>query len=232
MARVGRGLNRKIHPTFLNQKGKAMNDKTKFSVLFIVAVLAGIFFTASLDGFLNKNQAPAPLPDIAGEFFTTVITDDGPESQKLLSFFESNPDLKRVQQRERHNELSSTDPYYLENFKPRLEEADKFPLVVVQRPNGNTCLVLSKDTIPETSEGLAGLFRRRCRPNNPAPDKPEDPAPVEEPKEEGLIADTIKNVVTGGGEGDGSLIGFIISLLASGGWLTRDIMKKFGQDVV
>lgn len=193
--------------------------------LSIVAVIAGVLFIAGLEGYFKQDlKQEVPLPDIAGEFFTTIVTDNGPESQRLQSYFDSNPQLNKIQQRERHNQLASTDPYYLENFKPRLKEAESFPIFLIQRPNGDSCLLLSKDTLPNSSEELLGHIRRRC---TPKPVTPEPDTPSKPPVKERPLVDTIKKVVANTGGGDGNLIAFIISSLLSGGYGLTQILQKF-----
>lgn len=191
------------------------------TALLILAIGAGTFLVAGLDGFFNRgkpNTQQVPLPDIAGQFFTTVIYDDSPESNKLLSFFENDPVLNVIKNRERHNEIASTDPYYVENFKPRLKEGDNFPIFLIQRPNGDSCLILSRDTMPDTSQELAGFIRRRCEPRIP----PSPKKPIKEKiKEIALVVDSVKNIVPTGGN-IASIIALIISALGAGGLAVRD----------
>ena len=132
--------------------------------LLILAIMAGVMLVAALDGYRTRNEPSAqqvPLPSVTGDYWTTVIYDDSPESSRFLRFFENNPVLNGIKNRERHNELASDNPYYLENFKPRLKEANSFPIFLIQEPNGNSCLILSKDTIPNSPEELLGHIRRR-----------------------------------------------------------------------
>ena len=201
-------------------------DRRILVSLFVTALVGVVALIAT---FNEESKQEVPLPDIAGEFYTTVITDESPESQKLLSYFDSNPQLNKIQQRERHNHLSHTDPYYTENFKPQLAEGNNFPLFIIQRPSGDSCLILSKDTMPNSSEELLGHIRRRC---NPEPDKPAVAKVVESVKEKPLVVDTIRKVVTGGEGGDGSLIAFIISALLSGGYGLKQVLEKFNTSTL
>lgn len=194
--------------------------------LMILALIAGVFLVASLDGFLPRTEPNAqqvPLPDIAGEFFTTIIHDNSPESSRLLSYFDTDPDLNRIKNRERHNELESTNPYYLENFKPRLKEGNSFPIFLVQKPNGNTCLILSKETMPNSPQELLGHIRRTCH-----PDQPDRPI-IDKIKKKviPLVVDTVKKKVAGGID-TGSIIALVLSSLGSAGFLARAFTQNQG----
>lgn len=194
--------------------------------LVIIAGLSGILLMAALEGqskrLLEPSKQAVELPDISGQYFTTIIHDESPESAKFLNLFDTDPLLNRIKNRERHNELASTDPYYLENFKPKLKEAENFPIFLIQEPNGDSCLILSKDSIPDSAEQLGHLIRRRCE-----PDKPPVRAVVEKVKKVALVADTVRKIAdTGGGGGDIiSIILGVISSLGSVGWLTRSLKQ-------
>lgn len=190
--------------------------------LMIIAALAGALLVAGLSSRTEPSSQQVPLPDIAGDFFTTVIYDESPESRRLLRYFQDDPTLNRIRNRERHNELASTDPYYVENFKPRLKEANSFPLFLIQRPNGDSCLILSKDTIPDSSEELVGHIRRKCQ---PGPDRPIKKVVTKVKENAPLIVDTVKKIATGGSD-TGSIIALILSSLGSMGWLTRSLKES------
>jgi len=146
------------------------------------SVLIALLCLACLTPIVSAEQI-TNLPQDQDKFFTSVVGDanDG-TYQRLLTWFDTNPDLKQLKDSTFFNAVTTDDPIY-SRYAPNTK---MLPMVRVQDAQGNVLAQIAGDEIPTTAERLYNCIgvqvqlrlphlKHRHRPQP----KPESPKPVQ-----------------------------------------------------
>lgn len=139
-------------------------------ILCLALLVATIVPTTLCADTLKAHGGPMQvenLPADANNWYVSVMGNPSdPEYQKLVQWFQTNPQLQTLADRTHYSVIPSTSQLYRKRYAPT---AATLPCVRVQTADGTVLCQLSGDNIPATSPAMYSAIKtyclRRCDPS-------------------------------------------------------------------
>lgn len=143
-------------------------------------------------GVLYAEGRITKLPQDQHKFYLTIMgSKKDKKYQEVLSWFETEPQLKNMKRQTHFNPIDTSMQIYAERYE---KTVPALPCIRVQQADGKTLFQASGENVPMSAEALAKGMSTECifrwRRNRPQPNPDADPAPNpdtdgEDPDEEG-----------------------------------------------